>query len=76
MTKQQLRKTVNRLLRGNKAIDGKTAGNIAEAVLADGLISRSEKRFLRGLLKHQRLHQTAYSALEGVLALSRSERPT
>lgn len=68
MTKQQLKRIVNRLLGRNKAIDRKAAGVLAEKVLADGLVSRTEKRFLRGLLKRQKLDESARVELHRVLA--------
>ncbi len=68
MKKQQMKKMVARFLGRNKAIDDKMADMIAKEVLADGMVSRTEKRFLSGLLKRQRVNQSAQSKLERVLA--------
>lgn len=69
MTRNQLKRTVKRFLTRKKPIDGKTADTIALHVLADGLVSRTEKRFIRGLLKRERLDDSAASILHRVLVV-------
>lgn len=68
MAQNQLNRIAKRFFARNKALDAKTAQVIASLVLADGLVSRAEKRFLQGLLKRQKLNKSAELALHGMLA--------
>lgn len=74
MTRKQL-KRVTRALSGQKKknnnkkpIDGKTAEKIVATVLADGVVSRTEQRLLGGLLRRERLDNSAQLVLHRVLA--------
>lgn len=69
MTRNQLQRTVKQFFARNNSINGKIADTIAQKVLADGLVSRTEKRFIRGLLKRERLDKPAELALLRLLAV-------
>lgn len=67
MKKKQLQKVVKGLFGKEGQIDGAAAKQIAQDVLSDGLLSRTEKRYIRGLLRYERLDQNAQTVLQGVL---------
>ena len=68
MAQYHLKRAVKRFSERNKAIDSKTADLIAQRVLVDGFHSRTEKRFLRGLLKRERLDKAVQMTIYQVLA--------
>lgn len=68
MTKKQMKRVARSFDGQKKVLDGKTAEKIVTAVLADGFVSRTERRLLGGLLRLEKVDKTARMALHRVLA--------
>lgn len=68
MTRKQLKRLARAFVGRKTVLDGKTAEKIVTAVLADGFVSRTERRLLGGLLRSVKVDKTARLALHQVLA--------
>ena len=68
MSLTKLEKQSRKILNGNAQVDGKKANKIVQLIVADKLISRSEKRFVKTLMTKHKCDAEAINRFESVLA--------
>lgn len=68
MSLKKIEKQSRKILLGKEEVDGKKAAKIVQLILADKLISRSEKRFVKTLMAQRKCDPEAINRFENVLA--------
>ena len=68
MSLKKIEKQSRKILLGKEQVDGKKAAKIVQLILADKLISRSEKRFVKSLLAEKNCDPDAINRFKNVLA--------
>jgi len=68
MSLKKIEKQSRKILLGKEQVDGKKAAKIVQLILADKLISRSEKRFVKSLLAEKKCDPDAINRFKNVLA--------
>jgi hypothetical protein len=68
MSLKKIEKQSRKILLGKKTVDGKKAAKIVQLILADKLISRSEKRFVKTLMTQWKCDPEAIDRFKNILA--------